>query len=56
MNRRWHKLPDEVRREIIRLAARGLTRDEIRLQIDCAVGTVVNVLRPLGGIYRPGMW
>ena len=56
MKRRWHKLPPEVRRDIVRLAAQGLSRDEIRLQIDCAVGTVVNVLRPLGGVYRPVMW
>jgi IS30 family transposase len=56
VNRRWHKLPPEVRRDIIRLAAKGPTRDEIRQQVDCAVGTVVNVLRPLGGVYRPAMW
>jgi transposase, IS30 family len=56
VNRRWWKLPPEVRRDIIRLAARGLTGDEIRLEIDCAVGTVSNVLRPLGGVYRAHMW
>ena len=56
MKRRWHKLPPEVRRDVVGLAAQGLSRDEIRLQVDCAVGTVVNVLRPLGGVYRPTMW
>jgi len=45
-----------VRREIVRLAAQGRSRDQIRLEIGCAVGTVVNVLRPLGGVYRPQMW
>jgi transposase, IS30 family len=56
VRRRWHKLPPEVRREIIRLAAKGRSWDQIRLEIDCSVGTVCNVLRPLGGVYRPGMW
>src|ERR1700733_7221140 len=56
MRGRWHKLPPEVRRDIIRLAAKGRSWDEIRLEIDCAIGTVCNVLRPLGGVYRPHMW
>jgi transposase, IS30 family len=56
MRRRWRRLPPEVRREIIRLAAQGRSRQQIRLEIDCAVGTVCNVLQPLGGVYRPQMW
>jgi IS30 family transposase len=56
MRRRWHKLPPEVRREVIRLAAKGRTWDQIRVELDCAIGTVSNVLRPLGGVYRPHMW
>ena len=56
MRRRWKYLPPEVRREIIRLAATGATRDEIRLRADVAIGTVSNVLRPLGGVIRPEMW
>ena len=54
--RRWKYLPAEVRREIIRLAATGATRDEIRLQADVAIGTVFNVLHPLGGVIRAEMW
>jgi transposase, IS30 family len=56
VRRRWHKLPLDVRREIIRLAARGRSWDQIRREIDCSVGTVCNVLQPLGGVYRPRMW
>jgi IS30 family transposase len=54
--RRWKYLPPEVRRLIIGLAATGATLDEIRLQADVAIGTVFNVLRPLGGVIRPEMW
>lgn len=56
MGRRWKYLPDSYRREIIRLAARGLTWKEIHEQADVSVGTVRNVLRPLGGVIRPEMW
>jgi hypothetical protein len=56
VRRRWKYLPVEVRREIIRLAAAGATRDQIRLQVDVAIGTVSNVLRPLGGVIRRDVW
>lgn len=56
MKRRFWRLPPEVRRQIIRLAATGATLDEIRREVDCAIGTVSNVLRPLGGVLRPGFW
>jgi IS30 family transposase len=54
--RRWKYLPADVRREIIRLAAAGASRDEIRLQAGVAIGTVSNVLRPLGGVIRRDVW
>jgi transposase, IS30 family len=53
---RFWKLPPEIRREIIRLAAKGLTFDQIRVELDCAIGTVSRVLRPMGGVYREHMW
>ena len=56
MRRRWKWLPGDMRREIIRLAAKGRTMEEIRVEVDVAVGTVHNVLRPLGGVFRPEMW
>jgi transposase, IS30 family len=56
VRRRWKYLPPDVRREIIRLAATGATREEIRLRVGVAIGTVSNVLRPLGGVIRAEMW
>ena len=56
MKRQWRRVTPEVRREIIRLAAAGATRDEIRLRVDRSIGTVSNVLRPLGGVSRREMW
>jgi IS30 family transposase len=56
VRRRWKFLPVEYRREIIRLAAKGLSADEIRVQVDVSLGTVHNVLGPLGGVIRPEMW
>lgn len=56
VRRRWKYLPEEYRREIIRLAAKGLTNEEIRVQADVSVGTVRNVLKPLGGVIRPEVW
>jgi len=56
VKRRWRRVTPEVRREIIRLAAAGATRDEIRLRVDRSIGTVSNVLRPLGGVSRAEMW
>jgi IS30 family transposase len=49
---RYWKLPPDIRREVIRLAARGATYNEIIGQLDMSVGAVANVLRPLGGVYR----
>jgi len=56
VRRRWKWLPQDKRREIIRLAAKGLSIEQIRLEVDVANGTVSNVLRPLGGVIRPEMW
>jgi len=56
VRRRWKWLPEDYRREIVRLAAKGLSAEEIRVQVDVAIGTVRNVLRPLGGVIRPEMW
>ena len=56
MRRRWRWLPSELRQQIIRLAATGATNEEIRLAVDVAVGTVTNVLRPLGGVIRRDVW
>jgi IS30 family transposase len=54
--RRWRRVDDALRREVIRLAARGWTRDAILAEVDTSAGTVGNVLRPLGGVFRQEMW
>lgn len=56
VRRRWKYLPESYRRDIIRLAGKGLSFEQIRLEADVAVGTVANVLVPLGGVIRPEMW
>jgi transposase, IS30 family len=49
---RWRRLPPELRREIIRLRARGRTYPQIVAELDVALGTVERVLAPLGGVIR----
>ncbi len=52
MRKRYPKVPSEVRSQVIRLAARGATYNQIIEQLDMSVGAVSKVLRPLGGVYR----
>jgi IS30 family transposase len=54
--RRWRRIPDEKRREVIRLATKGLSGREIASELDLAAGSVSMVLRPLGGVIRSEMW
>jgi transposase-like protein len=37
-SRRWRRVPPEVRREVIRLAARGLNMREIVFELDVSDG------------------
>jgi IS30 family transposase len=41
---------------VIRLAAEGATYAQILEQVDVSVGTVANVLRPFGGVFRGRDW
>jgi IS30 family transposase len=52
---RWHRLPPELRREVMRLAARGLSYTQIRARLDLSLGTLSAVLQPLGGVIRKDM-
>ena len=54
--RRWRRIPEAKRREVIRLATRGMTGREIAEELDLAAGSVAMVLRPLGGVLRSEMW
>jgi transposase, IS30 family len=55
MRRRWRRMPAEVRREVIRLAAQGLSYSQIMGRVDISEGAVGLVLRPLGGVIRKDM-
>jgi IS30 family transposase len=54
--RRWHKLPSEVRREVIRMASRGASYRQIIDELDVGLAVVGRVLRPLGGVIRVEDW
>jgi transposase, IS30 family len=54
--RRWRRIPEAKRREVIRLAARGMLGCDIASELDLAAGSVSMVLRPLGGVIRSDMW
>lgn len=50
--RQWRRMPAEVRREVIRLAAQGLSHRQIQVQLGVSKGSVGLVLTPLGGVIR----
>jgi len=54
--RRWRRIPDEKRREVIRMAARGASVEKISTELVLAYGSVRRVLWPLGGVIRPELW
>ena len=51
VRRRWRRMPMEVRREVMRLAAAGLSEKQIMEQVDIS-GGIWCVLAPLGGVIR----
>lgn len=55
-SRRWKRIPDDKRREAIRLAAKGWTAREIACELQIGKGSVQRVLQPLGGVIRPELW
>jgi IS30 family transposase len=50
------RLSSEVRREIVRLAARGCTFRDIMARLSCSMGAVQRELKPFGGVYRQQCW
>jgi transposase, IS30 family len=50
--RRWRRISPEVRREVMRLAAKGAGHREILEQVDISDSAIKCVLRPLGGVIR----
>src|SRR3954451_5037309 len=54
--RKWKYLPVEVRRKVIRLAARGRSLREIADELDVAISVVWRGVQSCGGVFRPEQW
>jgi IS30 family transposase len=54
--RRYRRLPDQVRREIFRLAAAGLSYRQIKAQLDVSQGAIQRILVPKGHVIRVEDW
>lgn len=50
------RLSPEVRRQVIRLAAKGKTYREIIDEAGVSMGAITVITKPLGGVIRPEMW
>ena len=51
----WRRLTPEVRREVLRLSAKGLTQDQIAVVVSRSRGAVGEVVRSAGGVIRRDM-
>src|SRR5215469_8078154 len=51
----YRRVTPEMRCEVMRLAAQGLTYAQILARVDTSVSRVTSVLRPLGGVIRTDM-
>ena len=57
MRRRFHRMPAEVRAEIVRRAKAGQSQRQIVREVDVSSGAVRSVLRPFGGVLgRTSSW
>lgn len=56
MERRWRRIPPEARREILKLAAKGLTQQEIAEKVGVLTRSVSYWLQPYGGVIRKELW
>ena len=56
MRRRFHRMPEDVRAEIVRRARAGETQRQIVREVDVSSGAVRAVLRPFGGVLRSSSW
>lgn len=54
--RSWRRITPAVRREIMRLAAKGATTREIGEAVSRSYGAISGVLAPLGGVIRRDDW
>ena len=56
MKRRWRRIPEDKRLEVMRLAAAGATVADIGERVALGQGSVCRVLAPLGGVIRTEQW
>ena len=56
MVRKWRRISPEKRRMILKLAAAGVTQQQIAKQLDLWPNSVAYILRPLGGVIRREIW
>ena len=53
--RRWRRMPAELRRQVIQLAAAGKSYREIVDEVGVSLSGISPILRPLGGVIRQDM-
>lgn len=56
LHMQYSKVTPTVRRAVLAAAAEGLTYREIIGRVGVSMGTVTNVTRPFGGVYRRELW
>ena len=54
--RRWRRIPEDKRREVMRLAVTGLSAERIAREVRLGESSVRRVLVPLGGVIRAELW
>ena len=53
--RLWRRLTPEIRREVLRLSAKGMTQDQIAVVVSRSRGAVGDLVRAAGGVIRRDM-
>ena len=53
--RHWRRLTPEIRSEVLRMSARGMTQDQIAVVVSRSRGAVGDVVRAAGGVIRLDM-
>lgn len=54
--RPWRRMTGELRRDAIRLASKGWSGPAIAAELKVGRESVRMVVRPMGGVFRPGDW
>jgi transposase, IS30 family len=54
--RRWRRMDRDLRREVIRLAAKGRTYEQIQAELDVTPSSTSRVVSACGGVFRREQW